>query len=378
MRLSSFSASSTPVTKRMKNAEASANLCPRCDTEILAPDPSFDCAVCGAKYCLKCTKIPLMVYDEIEKQNIQGFTWHCQGCKTSLPTLQNMDKTLRSMDERNENRLTQIETKLDKLDTKIVDKVKEKVDELKTEVVDELRTDIEKMMDTKIKEYEDQQHRALNIIVYNLTEINDPRPEIRKTKDIENFCTLANEISVPDIEIKTAYRLGPRADGKTRPLRIVLDNKQQRKALLDKSRQISTKSVQFKKVIIARDLTPKQRDESKQLRTELQVRRNAGESVTIRQGKIVKINPKQPHPSRSSSAQPYTMTTERQSPQKRDEVVDTGSYSRTTNQITTSINEPNMDISSILYNDDTIIGGINTQNLEVYTAGATGGAPAHL
>ncbi len=122
---------STPVTKRMKNAEESANLCPRCEVELAAPDPSFDCAVCAAKYCLRCTRIPLTVYEEIEKHNIQGFAWHCRGCKTSLPTLQNMDKTLKSMDERNDNRLSQIENKLDKLDTTIVEKVKEKVEELK-------------------------------------------------------------------------------------------------------------------------------------------------------------------------------------------------------------------------------------------------------
>ncbi len=102
------------------------------------------------------------------------------------------------MDEKNENRLTQIESKLDKLDTTIVEKVKEQGECLKVEVVDEIKTDIEKMIDTKIKEYEDQQFRIGNIIVYNLPEINAQNPEIRKTKDEENFCTVANNIGVTE------------------------------------------------------------------------------------------------------------------------------------------------------------------------------------
>ncbi|MES9904149.1 MAG: hypothetical protein ABW168_15925 [Sedimenticola sp.] len=341
------------MTKRVKNAEASSNLCPRCETEILAADPQYDCAVCGVKYCLKCTNIPLLVYEELEENNIPGFSWHCRSCKMSLPTLRNMDKTLKSMDEKNENRLSQIESKLDKLDTKIVEKIKEQVDGLKVDVVGEIKSDMEAMIDARIKEYEDQQHRIGNIIVYNLPEIKSQNSEIRKTKDEENFRTVANSIGITDLQIKASIRLGKMVEGNTRPMKVVLENKQQRQSLLNKSREISTKSQHFKDVVIARDLTPKQRDESKKLRAELQIRRNAGEIVTIRQGKVVELKQQ---PKRNNQSPTNSQHTSGHAPR-----VHTPTSTDQDGQADLS-NGPNMDISSIPpYNDDTVIGGIPSQ-----------------
>ncbi|MES9905328.1 MAG: PHD finger domain-containing protein [Sedimenticola sp.] len=385
MRHSSLMASSTPVTKRLRNLEASANLCPKCEKEIQILDPSFDCAMCGARYCLKCTKIPLLMYDQLDQSDVQGFTWFCRGCKVALPTLKSMDKTLKEIDKKNEHRLDRLEDKLDKLDIVITEKVTEQVKVLKTEVVEEISEDFDKMIDKKIKEYEDQQYRATNVIVYNLPEFKSMNPETRRAADIENFLKLANEINVPEVTIKTAIRLGQRAEGRDRPLKIVIDNKQHRKMLLVNSKNIATKATEFKKAVIARDLTPKQREESRKLRAELQLRRNAGEIVTIRQGKVVQLQnlpgsmkqqthnkegTEQKREQRLPSIQAQSKTDLTSRPSAAAQHIDKTSASE-------EMNSPNMDISSILLNDDTVIGGIPIAGSVTIIPVATGGNVSH-
>lgn len=351
MRISGITASSTPVIKRHKPQEQSANICPRCEIEVGPLDPSFCCSTCGARYCLKCTKIPLTLYHEIEDNDIQGFSWHCLGCKISLPTLKSMDRTLKEMDTKHEQRLECLENKLDKLDLVITDKVSKQVKLLKDEVVEEIGTDIDKVIDRKIKEYEDQQLRASNIILYNMPEIMDPSPEFRRTKDTENFKKLASDIEVSEVTIKAAFRLGNMKEGKIRPLKIVIDNKLHRKKLLENAKHIQTKSKEYKKVIIARDLTPKQQEESKKLRAELHARRDAGEIVTIRQGKVVKLQ-QRPQFQRNEGKNKKTQNEQSQIHIER------GNDHRS--QPSSGFESPNMDISCIVNNDETVIGGILT------------------
>ena len=62
-----------------------------------------------------------------------------------------------------------------------------------------------------------------------------------------------------------SYRLGRKEDGKTRPLRIILDSKAQRKVLIENAKHIPKKTQEkFQRVIIAKDLIPGQRKERRE------------------------------------------------------------------------------------------------------------------
>ena len=61
------------------------------------------------------------------------------------------------------------------------------------------------------------------------------------------------------------YRLGRKEEGKTRPLRVILDSKAQRKFLIENAKHIPKKTQEnFQRVIIAKDLTPEQRREGRE------------------------------------------------------------------------------------------------------------------
>ena len=104
-----------------------------------------------------------------------------------------------------------------------------------------------------------------------------------------------SELNVGDIEITKCIRLGKVSQTRTRPVLITVPSVNVRSIILKNASSLR-KSVNFKNVYISPDLTVKEREKAKQLRTELQRRRSQGElNLVIRRGKIVTIlrNPPQ-------------------------------------------------------------------------------------
>ena len=107
----------------------------------------------------------------------------------------------------------------------------------------------------------------LNLIVFNLKEPGLTNSEDRQREDIQNLKGICSSTGVGDYEVPSGFRLGNRKLGRNRPLKVIMSNGQLRKAILDSSRDIKTKTQkQFDNVIIVNNLTPRQREEHKKRR----------------------------------------------------------------------------------------------------------------
>ena len=86
-------------------------------------------------------------------------------------------------------------------------------------------------------------------------------------------------------------RLGKKTeDSSTKPrlLRVTLENVEVKKQILMKAKHLrDSVDGNLSKVFISPDLTPKEREANRKLREELKARRDQGENVVIRNGKIV-------------------------------------------------------------------------------------------
>ena len=90
------------------------------------------------------------------------------------------------------------------------------------------------------------------------------RNSVEETKlaDEEALNQISHSIGLENVQIITLFRLGKPTPTKCRPLKVILNNKSQRKYLLDNSKFIKQKApVGLKQTIIVRDLTPEQRQE---------------------------------------------------------------------------------------------------------------------
>jgi len=247
--------------------------CMRCDNEVQT-DNYAKCNGCKLKFCTTCTGLSKQAFTLlIVSGEIEDYNWKCRSCKTISPTLESIDKSLQQLTEKQEIRLTNLESKMENLETTSKVTIQTEVQAAKVQIKGELHDDIKKMVESRTKEMDDRRRRELNIIVFNMPEGTNPRGTINKEKDEETLSEIVDALGVPDLQIETSYRLGKKPDQNPtnptnpRPLKAILKDRKQRKKLLENAHKIKeTVSGYLKDVIIIKDQTYEQREEKKKKR----------------------------------------------------------------------------------------------------------------
>ena len=146
-----------------------------------------------------------------------------------------------------------------------------------------------------VSEIEEQAKRSSNVMVSNLKESGESAEEIKRDDEIK-LKEIAR-IMDTNFEALKAIRIGKKETGKTRPLKVIFQSCKERNAVLSKAKDIRTSNEEMtKNLAIKMDLTPKQRQEEKQLLSESNKRRDEERSQMhtwiIRSGKILRIKMK--------------------------------------------------------------------------------------
>ena len=116
----------------------------------------------------------------------------------------------------------------------------------------------------EIRENEDRKSRSYNIVMFNLPESDSSDPEVRKEFDRSNVANLLTSLEIQETEIKAMFRLGKATKDKIRPLKLIFEDKKVKKQILDNAKNIPRVAPSdLKKVVISKDLTPTQREESR-------------------------------------------------------------------------------------------------------------------
>ena len=102
---------------------------------------------------------------------------------------------------------------------------------MKKEICSSLKHDINKLVDARNNELEDMRRRETNITLFNLPEqnlITDHDNKMAEEADVNRLCTC---LGLETPKMITWFRLGKKAPDRTRPLKIVLETKAQRKEI---------------------------------------------------------------------------------------------------------------------------------------------------
>ena len=208
--------------------------------------------------------------------------------------------------------------------TKKIQEIKKQVEkqakqELEPDVVRTIKDDIKKDMadiiQQQIKEnvancHEEERQRELrklNLVVYGVKE-SDSKTDQKQIKDIIKVIDPEDKTS---INVKNFFRIGNKAATKPRPLKITVENREQWRKLITDQKRLkdlteNEDSSELKNVSLAPDRTMKQREERRELQTELQRRINAGESdLSIRRGKIIQKPKTESKPDGTKSDTPF-------------------------------------------------------------------------
>ena len=138
-----------------------------------------------------------------------------------------------------------------------------------------------------MNEVEERERRRPNLIVAGLQEKEVGSVEERKEWDSIKVDELFEELcNFEDSVVSSVYRIGKINSSRPRLLKIICRDVNSKRSLLSKSKYLRD-SIDFKNVYLNPDLTPIQQKENKRLREELKARRDRGEDVFIRHGRIV-------------------------------------------------------------------------------------------
>lgn len=164
--------------------------------------------------------------------------------------------------------------------------LEEKFNELKKEHEKLSRLDSERMEDVYEEVYQRFMRRKY-LIISGIPEQTMGSIEEREEAEEEAIETMGHAIGVRNIDPDDVRRIGKiNNQGRPRLLRFKCSSISTRNSLLRSSRDLK-KHQQYVNTYINPDQTLLQRKLSKQLRTELKKRRDEGEDVVIRRGKII-------------------------------------------------------------------------------------------
>ena len=150
---------------------------------------------------------------------------------------------------------------------------------------DELRNAVSAV----INEEKEKQKRKLNLIVHNMDESSADHAQTRKEHDI----TMIRDILGSQLEVKScisnAIRLGRKGGPKPRLLKITVESEEEKVAILRNVKKLRLPSTpeHLKRMFITPDLTQKEREVNKALRSELAERNKSGKQFRIKNGRIV-------------------------------------------------------------------------------------------
>ena len=142
-------------------------------------------------------------------------------------------------------------------------------------------------------ESREKEDRASNILIHNIPESESEDYEKRKEEDIQKFMEIAEALGATDIELHKLVRLRRKMEekeadgqkGKQRPKIMLLKLGSSEQADMIFRRRFNLKSKGFVNTYITRDLPPKEREEQRKLRAELQEKGKA--THVIFRGKVV-------------------------------------------------------------------------------------------
>lgn len=268
------------MSQQKKKVNKLENNCPTCKKEVGDKDEGIQCELCLKWFHILCLGMSRETYKFLMNPVNMNIHWFCKTCNvnaiTTIRMLQDVKNELKDTNK-SVDLLTIEFQKLKASYSDIVsrlDKV-EKVHTNETTSTNLTTSNLDKRLESfeifKIKN---------NLIVNNL-------PEVQNARDEDKVDKLMRNLELADVKVYTMGRMGPKLDGKNRPLKLRVDNYNDKMRILTNARKLR-ECEGYTNIYVHPDRTKLQQIEGKKLRDELKRRKSNGESnLVITGGKIV-------------------------------------------------------------------------------------------
>ena len=268
-----------------KKSQNAPWICVKCDEPVVKNDEVIECFGCKEWCHRACTELTDEQY-RCCRDGGASIQWLCEGCK-------DMKNPVSEIKSRMEVQLDKILTALESVTERL-----EKLERIQS--ADIIEKKIEVVVEQKVAEYMDEmrekEKRKLNIIVANLSESEKDTAEGRKEEDLERVRTMVGRIAdVPADHLLEPVRLGKLTIGRNarpRLLKLEVRTEESKREIMKNVYNLNKTVANAKdRIYINNDSTPKEREQMKQLKQELKMKKDAGENdwvINYRDMKLVK------------------------------------------------------------------------------------------
>ena len=268
--------------------------CAKCKSRVNERNSTIlTCALCLCKYHLNCTDV-----DATQKQAITGSVsvYACSTCKNTFTELKRANERLLSENERAKEANKQLFARLEKFE----ENNRTLKNEIKQEILNEIRPvnsspdsnqrSMQEEVTYAMREQREQEKRKNNLCIQNFPESEDGSEN--GIQALSGF--IAQKLELNETELIAGLtnfkRIGEQGDRDRAIVVRCSEMSLRRKILLNAPKLKDYRTSRNKRVFIAPDLTKLQQEEDKKLKDELWARRNRGERVVIRRGRIITLD----------------------------------------------------------------------------------------
>ena len=250
-----------------------------------------ECDGCQKHFCNICIE---MTADEYQVLQRPDCIWRCPDCATKVATnstakewmkeiLKDIDTKFTMLEILLQHRNTEIDQNLDKKLGEFEKKIEEKMNNLTNNITEEvpnrinmtwtelpraepedyekIRNILQSEKEKEKNEKEDQEQRERNIIIYRVEESSDTDPENRKNHDANFFEALCNNaLKTGTVKTKQIIRLGKKNETNKRPMRITLEDKNDREKIMKNAKNLAEAEPMFKNISICNDYNKEERE----------------------------------------------------------------------------------------------------------------------
>ena len=237
--------------------------CAKCDANCTKSQHALQCNCCEQWLHKDCVEGMSEDYYDNVKKSVEVFglsAFLCRTCRKVVVKLtkgqKDMEGRMKAVERENETLRARVEV-LEKKMTGYeggLKKVETGLEKAKEDVKEEVRLD-----------FIEKEERSNNMVIYGLKESEKTDSKERVKEDEEKVLQIMEsmEMEVVKADVEVKFRAGKkREDGKPRPLIVRFKEEEKKERALNDARKLARKD-EWKRVFLAPDLTPKQREEDR-------------------------------------------------------------------------------------------------------------------
>ena len=255
-------------------------ICPDCNVEVKDAEKGVECEVCEIWFHCACQNIGEQLYAVLMDKN-NRISWYCNYCDRGAKKLMGKIVRLENHRDKTEQEIKDITKRIENLESTS-----------QTQATNAgLQENMAAKITEEIEEYREREMRKCNLILHNIPESAKDSAEERRQEDRNMIIKIQQEIHAAELKIESLTRLGEKPQGnKPRMVKVKVENVPQKRSMLQNAKKLRNATDEdMKKIYVTPDLSKRAREKNKQLREELNRRKEAGEEdLMIKNGRVVK------------------------------------------------------------------------------------------